>query len=496
MKSGSPGTDTRRGALTTAGLACWGFLLLPAVSFAAFVAADKGTSSGQFLKLGAGARAAGMGEAYSSAADGADAVYWNPAALARIEGFSAAFMHAALPAGISYEFLGLGRSLGEAGALGLGAQYLSMPAIRETDASGFLTGDTLEPEDLAVTLAYAYSPGRDYSVGVAGKYVRSRIGAAASAFAGDIGFLGGPFRLRGKELNVSCGAQNLGGGLKYDEEAAPLPFNLRLGSALVLNGNWLLGLDLNFPRDNGPWAALGAEYSAHYGPATSFAGRLGFNSRSLGDLSGLGGISAGAGVRLGRYGLDYAFVPLGELGLTHRFSVTVEFGKPQPPPSGAAGFKWPTAAQEPAGAETAPLTALPSPPVSGEIRRLLAELRSDYWPDRRRAAVQLGKLKAAEAVEPLLELLNDGNDKVCGSAAVALGRIGDARALDPLVETLVDASAYVRAAAARGLGYLGDVMAADPLEGLLTDHDVNVRREAAAALAKLTPGRRGTEGEL
>src|SRR5512143_2302252 len=45
-----------------------------------------GTSGAQFLKLGAGARAAAMGDAQVACVDNVDATYWNPAGLADVDG--------------------------------------------------------------------------------------------------------------------------------------------------------------------------------------------------------------------------------------------------------------------------------------------------------------------------------------------------------------------------------------------------------------------------
>ena len=44
-----------------------------------------GTFGGQFLKIGVGARAAGMGGAYVAMTDDATAVFWNAAGIARVE---------------------------------------------------------------------------------------------------------------------------------------------------------------------------------------------------------------------------------------------------------------------------------------------------------------------------------------------------------------------------------------------------------------------------
>ena len=66
-------------------------LLLPLV-IASPAAATR--LAGEFMALGAGARALGMGGAFGAVADDASAVYWNPAGIAGIEKRQALAMHA------------------------------------------------------------------------------------------------------------------------------------------------------------------------------------------------------------------------------------------------------------------------------------------------------------------------------------------------------------------------------------------------------------------
>ncbi|HET6463822.1 MAG TPA: UPF0164 family protein, partial [Candidatus Krumholzibacteria bacterium] len=66
-------------------------LLLPLV-IAAPASATR--LAGEFMALGAGARALGMGGAFAAVADDASAVYWNPAGIAGIEKRQALAMHA------------------------------------------------------------------------------------------------------------------------------------------------------------------------------------------------------------------------------------------------------------------------------------------------------------------------------------------------------------------------------------------------------------------
>ena len=484
MKNGKPAIKISAIACLLIGMGCC-LLTFSAASFAAFAADDKGTSTGQFLKLGAGARAEGLGEAYSAAADDASAVYWNPAALSQVGDVSATFMHAALLADISYEYLGYGQRLGNSGVLGLGVQYLSMPVFHETDQSGFETGAGFSPGDMGVTLAYSFPLGEKYSAGVSGKYIRSKIDKTASTFASDLGILARPF---GNDLRLSFVVQNLGGSLKFEQKSDPLPLNVKAGGSLPVAKDWLVNLDVNFPRDNRVYAALGTEYRLKYDEDSGFAGRLGFNTRTLGDIGGFSGISAGAGIDHKQFRLDYAFLPFGALGMTHRISVTVGFGKPGAAKASAKDLGAAGAAvkNDCVPAISTSVVAVVLAKVSDpKVLAWIIQLKSPDWEVRRKAVFELGKAKAIEATEPLLELLDDENSKVCGAAALALGHIGDKRALEPLMERLEDESAYVRASAARALANLGEKGAAKALKTALQDGSSQVRKAAGEALKEL-----------
>ena len=296
-------------------------------SFAAFGGAEKGTSAAQFLKLGAGARAAGMGEAYSAVCADAGAVYWNPGALSGLHGISGTFTHTDLFGALNYEYLGYAQSLKKAGTVGLGIQYLSAGQIPETDTGGFETGTDMNPVQLAVALAYSRQIG-GFGIGAAAKYIRSRLAATASTLAADAGVLSPA--LFGGRLRLASVVQNAGGGLKYAQKSDPLPLNLKLGGAFSFSDKIILGLDVNFPRDNRPYAGAGGEYLFNYG-AVSLAGRLGYNTRTQGDIDGMAGASTGIGVIFHNLALDYAFVPFGSLGSAQRISVSFRFGDKTPP---------------------------------------------------------------------------------------------------------------------------------------------------------------------
>lgn len=315
------------------GLACAAIILgLAGAARAAFTPSDIGTSGAQFLKLGAGARAEGMGEAYTSVADDADAMYWNPANLTLIPKHTATLMEAPLLAGINYQYAGYGQKVGASTALGAIAQYVSQPGIDETDTSGFNTGQVFHPTDLAAGIGGAYkfkSEGlgilNGASLGVVGKYVESTITRSASTYAADIGYLSGPLHLLGGDMRISYVAKNLGGQLRFQQVSDPLPVNLMLGAAWAPNDDWTLAMNIDEPLDNNPYLSFGSEYRYHLNDDTSFAGRIGVITRDIGGTGGFNGLNVGLGGKFRHVGIDYAFVPLGPLGLTNYISVSFSF---------------------------------------------------------------------------------------------------------------------------------------------------------------------------
>ena len=88
--------------------------------------------------------------------------------------------------------------------------------------------------------------------------------------------------------------------------------------------------------------------------------------------------------------------------------------------------------------------------------------------------------KDTRAVEPLIQALNDEDSLVRGFAAVALGESHDARALEPLIKNMNEDSKN-RLMAADALRELGEP-ALDSLIKLLTDGDSGIRSWAAYAL--------------
>ncbi len=313
------------------GISC---MLVGSVQASSFSRKANGTAAAQSLKLVPGARAVALGEAYSSLADDALALYWNPAGLSDMSSaHSVHFMHTLYLAGINFGYAGyamrLPAGLGHAGAY---IQYLNIGSIDMTDNVGNVTGE-FSPSDQTFALGWARKIG-PLPFGVAGKFISSKIANSASTYAVDFG-VRSPWRFMRDKLAFAATLKNVGPGLKFHEVRDPLPMELRVGSNLIVYDNLsgkdimsemdrvIVSADAVFPKDGDTWLALGVEHSKIMGSPIS--GRAGFNGRSAQNQPGFAGIFFGFGVALERLDIDYALAPMGDLGAAHRLSLGFDF---------------------------------------------------------------------------------------------------------------------------------------------------------------------------
>ncbi len=322
-----------------------------------------GSTSATFLKLGVGARAAGMGGAFAGVPGDPYAIYWNPAGLASLEGEkNIGFFHNDYFQGLKQEFMfytapaeGLAflksREL-RSGVWGAALDYFYTPKDMER-RSGANESDPLSPisasegkfgaYDLAFSAGYGWKPLPDLSLGFALKAIRQSIDTKTAASAAlDLGVLKA-FNWLGEDFTAGLSVQNIGPGIKFVSRRYNLPLVFKTGLSWRLPGSGaLLALEADKPIDNYPSAILGAEYPL----ASRLALRTGYRYRYMGnELGPWSGFSAGAGIAFGAVSFDYAFSPFGELGNSHRFSLNARFGR-----SGGAAQKEFKAAPRPDGA--------------------------------------------------------------------------------------------------------------------------------------------------
>jgi HEAT repeat protein len=118
------------------------------------------------------------------------------------------------------------------------------------------------------------------------------------------------------------------------------------------------------------------------------------------------------------------------------------------------------------------------------LKQALAELRDVNKEKRRTAVMKLGMAGGEQAVLTLISLVRNHSEDllVRGRAALMLGKLGDARAVEPLIEALFAPGYQTRVHAAESLGRLGDARAIPPLLQVVQTESDPFRGAALAAL--------------
>lgn len=205
------------------------FMVLPGLLFAD-IFAKTGTAGLQFLKIGIGARALGMGEAFTAVTDDISSIYWNPAGLALKAQDQVMFSHTAWVAGINYEFVAFSK-VTNLGTFGVSTALLHTGYMDVTEEELFdLTGETFTCYDLMAGVTYANEFTDKFSFGANIKYVREMLDEyAVNGVAIDIGSL---YNTGWNNLTIGMAIKNFGPDLEYelDEDGDGLlnedPFDL------------------------------------------------------------------------------------------------------------------------------------------------------------------------------------------------------------------------------------------------------------------------------
>jgi hypothetical protein len=287
--------------------------LIVAAALAAGVPA-RAAETAAFLNLGVGARYLAMGGAGTALSDDANSIYWNAAGLAAAKReFTVSDMELQQSTRLDFAAFSAPTKFGTFAA---GGAYLSQSAIEGRDLNGRPTGN-FSAADADMALAYGRKTGL-VDLGAAVKFIQSHIGSAqATTFAADLGA-----RRQLGRVVLGAALRNLGPGLKFDTERNDLPMRLALGAAYEFERGHALTAELtDAPRAGGADFAFGGEFKAlanvflraGYTTQTAITGGSSFDAAR--------GLTLGVGFRADRWTIDYAAVPMGELGSTHRFTL-------------------------------------------------------------------------------------------------------------------------------------------------------------------------------
>ncbi len=266
------------------------------------------------LQTGQGARIAAMGEAGIGLADDGCALYWNPAGLGNFSDFSLALSHQEWFGDTRDELLHTVLPSGR-GAFGLSLLYSATDGIEAWDEQN-QPGDAFATWNGLINLGYGITLVPNYRFGIGVKAGYENLYQSHGYGGGlDLGFLAQPLSFLGIGLaGRSFGVMRYSSGIEY------LPAEVGLGIAYRWE-NLRLALDGVLPLDNEPNFRLGVEYL----PVPVLALRLGYRTGpvDLATLNYSSGITAGLGVNLPGFSIDYALTPYGKLGAGHRLTIAL-----------------------------------------------------------------------------------------------------------------------------------------------------------------------------
>ncbi len=280
--------------------------------FSAFSQGDIGTTMYPLLKIGVGPRPVAMGEAFVGLADDITAMHWNPSGLSSIKELQFFVSHQEWFQDIRDEFFIFGMP-GFDGYVALSGVYSSNNDVEIWDENNNPLG-TGNLWSGIFSLGYGKSLNDRTSYGIVVKtmiedFYEQRLYDFALDMGGKI--------IVNKNLQI-------GGSLKNLSYKTDLPSEIKLGGVYQGIKELNLLLDLNLPLDNIIRANLGFEYNLN----PIFSLRAGWRSGpySISELGPLSEFTTGFGIKYSGIKIDYAFVPYGKLGLTHRLSLSSGLG--------------------------------------------------------------------------------------------------------------------------------------------------------------------------
>ncbi|HUV30114.1 MAG TPA: PorV/PorQ family protein [Acidobacteriota bacterium] len=280
-------------------------------------ASDAGRTAADFLQIGPGARAAGLGNAFTAVSEGALASYWNPAGLSVLDHGEVLFSHFAWYQDIALEYGSFAYPLHDGVVAGVSFTYLNYGQIDGYDAGGLPTGD-LTAYDWAAALSLGVDVRDNLSLGVSAKYVRQQLDSYdAAAPAVDLGVM---YRL--DRVNLALAVVNVGGKMNFEAQPEKLPSAARVGVSVVPFSADLTGaFEIVKEFYGGVTIRQGVEagFDERYYLRTGYDHRTGEDGRSF-----MSGLSFGAGLRFDFGQFDYAYSPRDNATSEdlHRFSVT------------------------------------------------------------------------------------------------------------------------------------------------------------------------------
>lgn len=298
-----------------------------------------------FLNIDIGARAIGMGGAFTCVDNDISALFWNPAGAARVKGGAISLNHTSWIADMKQYAIAMGYGTKYRGTFGFNLIMMDNGSIERTipdptQPRGFYIDGTYTVQQWAAGITYGRQITDKFSIGGQTKYVfqdlsdvkiaitaDDTVGKVVENEAGAIAFDFGTLYYFGyKDLRIGMSIRNFSRPVEYSYESYNLPVIFRIGVAMdvlslipgLADAHKLqLCAETVHPYDHGERVQIGGEYLF----MDLLALRGGYRTNT-----DVGALSAGFGLTPAAFGginlmLDYAFTSSGDaFGSIHRFS--------------------------------------------------------------------------------------------------------------------------------------------------------------------------------
>jgi hypothetical protein len=339
-----------------------------------------GTTSAEFLLLGAGARGAALGGSFAALSTDITALYHNPAGLAQLPRPAVMVSTVSYVADTRYTWAGLAFPMGGgSSAVGLSVGsfgFSDQPVYTVENPDG--DGRVYSVNETFISGTYGRNFSDRFSAGISLKFISDKLGStSAGAFAFDFG-TNFHATVGQRPLRASFVIQNLGSTLQHEgpgietavipppplgtvpvpreaqpasfrtkEFGLPVMFRVSVSLDLVNQGSNRVTLMSEFtqPNNTKPGAGAGLEWGAQNlgNSGFSLAARGSYtiqpdNQFNVSDAAGFetsekscaftsDGLALGGGIGYGRgnmrFGFDYAWKNLGLIGSTNFFSFSL-----------------------------------------------------------------------------------------------------------------------------------------------------------------------------
>ena len=295
-----------------------------------------------FLKVGVGARATGMGDAYTLVGQDVSAIFYNPAGLALMKSsFDIMASRTTWIADVTYDAVAVAKNMdtwGTVGASFLTASYGDFMGTQvASNEKGYEETGTFSPEAFTAGLTYAKSLNDKFSVGGNVRYVKQSLGSnvksdgtttnnQVSGAAFDFGTV---FYPGWRSFRFGMSVRNFSQEFEYEKYGFQLPLTFKISAAMDLmdvftKANELhaftLAFDLSNPRDYTQRIDLGVEYWFQSMLALRGGYKFNYDEEGLAIGGGINYDISGTVVKI-----DYSYAEFGVFNSVNRVSIGLSF---------------------------------------------------------------------------------------------------------------------------------------------------------------------------